>query len=512
MNINHKVVKAATIGILATVAVILTFFSEKSPLLKGYGSDGLYYGHYALTLDTAIKNKQFPYRGFERILGIAIPHIILKVLPISTTPDSVLRIDNQEYLIAKNAIYVYMAYNLVLYFISLFLWHRIVSKIGISLWAYVLSFILLFVNFCNLKQYFYEPVMLDPTTLCYALLLLYVWLNSSVRNLSLVSVLGLFVNTASIYICLLLLFFKRKEVMDQLGNTKTARAMAALAATLIIAISAYYFVYPLCNTLMENETIRPLYPVSVLVTCAVICTVTYQVFFLLKREPVTQTLTSLRWSYTLVYIGLTFGAHYIFSKFSMPEDFTICDDKPHSLYNFFILILRLANSRPAGFFASHFAYFGLTLSFLVLNYKHIVHQTLSNGYGAVLLLFVITILFINTESHQFVIVYPFIIYYIVTNPLYVKLKGWHVSALGLLAVFLSKVWYPINPLDATKYATGNMEDFYALYKFPMQKYFMNLGPWMGNKMYVIHLIAFVVTTWLIYSLHVRLSKNTPVQT
>lgn len=507
MNSNCNIIKASTLFILATLAVVLTFFSEKSPLLGGYGSDGLYYGHYAVTLNKGIASKEFPRRGFERILGMAIPHAILSILPSSPEPDKQLAIDGQTYIISKRAIMVYMVYNLILYFLSLFLWHLIATKANLNIWAYVLSFVLLFVNFSNLKQYFYEPVMLDPTTLCYSLLLLYVWLYGGVRSLLLISVLGLLVNTASAIVCLLLLGFKPTNIYSKDDVKPFALPLALFAASVVIGFSVYYFYRPLCNMLMENETIGQFFFISVFITASAVFAIAYQV---LKHYAVVDVKTiwqNTRVIYALLFVAITFAYRFVSALLSLPQDFTICDDKPHSLYNFFILILRLANSRPAGFLSSHFAYFGITLPFIILNYKHIVRQVLQYGYGATLLLGVMLVLFINTESHQFVIVLPFVVYYIVTNPLYNNLKAWHIGVLTGMALLASKVWFTINPLDPTKYATGNMQDFYALYEFPMQRYFMNLGPWMGNQMYVVHLVLCIAAMVIIYLMQRQLHKG-----
>lgn len=505
--IPQKVAQAAVVTILVITATLLTFFSEKSPLLSGYGSDGLYYGHYAITLQQQLPKHEFPARGFERMFGIAAVNIIASTFNISVVPDSTLVIDKKPYLISHNIVLIYMVYNLLLYFLSLFLWHKIVSRLRLNIWVYILSFILLFINFSNLKQYFYEPVMLDPTTFTFALLLLYAWLYRSAKNLLAVSILALVVNIAAVYVCLVLLAFKREDVHEEVEQKLPAAILASATSLVVAGLSIYYFVYPLCSSLMENETIRPLFAISALAVSTVVFVIAYNVFANVKVPTLSLLAKNIRPLYALFYLAIIIATHAIFNNYAATETLTICDDKPHSLYNFFISILRLANTRPAGFLSAHLAYFGILLPFMLLNGKWIITQFIRNGYGAIAFLGITGVMFLNTESRQFLLMLPFIVYFIISNPLYRKMRPWHTVTIGIVSLGLSKIWLVINPLDPTKYATDNMQDFYDLYKFPMQRYFMNLGPWMSNDMYVVHLITAILCTAGLYLLHKNLEKE-----
>ena len=66
----------------------------------------------------------------------------------------------------------------------------------------------------------------------------------------------------------------------------------------------------------------------------------------------------------------------------------------------------------------------------------------------------------------------------------------------------SKIWLSINPIPEE---SGN------LWEYPMQKYFMNLGPWISNKAYAIHGILVLVLFIILLFRYYRIKKsNKPI--
>ena len=75
----------------------------------------------------------------------------------------------------------------------------------------------------------------------------------------------------------------------------------------------------------------------------------------------------------------------------------------------------------------------------------------------------------------------------------------NVGLFFLCAFAFSKVWWVFDiPADV---------DIAAVSVFPLQKLFMQYGPWMNNDMYVLHGIAVIVLTAIIWAFFIR-SKET----
>ena len=97
---------------------------------------------------------------------------------------------------------------------------------------------------------------------------------------------------------------------------------------------------------------------------------------------------------------------------------------------------------------------------------------------------------ITTESRQLILAFPFVVGIGVKVLDNINWSTTSILLITILCLVVSKIWLPIDtePQDA------------ELLEFPMQSYFMNFGPWMGDEMYVYHAIGFIVLAGLLYLL------------
>lgn len=105
---------------------------------------------------------------------------------------------------------------------------------------------------------------------------------------------------------------------------------------------------------------------------------------------------------------------------------------------------------------------------------------------------------IRSESRTLIAGLPFILYIMVLAMRDVPLKAWQQAAMLGVAEALSKVWFPINE--------GMMTGDFL--QFPMQRYFMHIGPWMSEMGYAINgatVVAVGVAVWAIMRPWKRLS-------
>jgi hypothetical protein len=153
------------------------------------------------------------------------------------------------------------------------------------------------------------------------------------------------------------------------------------------------------------------------------------------------------------------------------------------MWNYFVYILRYSYTRPAGLVAADFAYFGIAFIGVILGWKIICKQAIFYGPGLLILLLIAVVHGLNTESRQMVFVFPLLLMLLSAGLSNYKFRNLEVGFLALLGLVSSKVWYPINPLNSADYPVS----FQSLLYSPLQKYFMNLGPWMNDRNYIIHL-------------------------
>jgi hypothetical protein len=349
--------------------------------------------------------------------------------------------------------------------------------------------------------------MLDPTTFCFGLLILYTWLYKSNFTLFITAILSLVINIASVFFCLIIFSFKKNKFELTANSTTQSIALPLIGTVIIVGSCLWNFYLPLCSFTGENETINYLFPLSLAILAS---TAFFAYYFLLKDVKIYDYRTVIAGFnpvYFVIFIIILFFTQLFFNKYAGSRIDTICDDQPFTIVNYFLATLRLAYSRPGGFFAAHFAYYGLTFCFIIVNFKHIADSIKERGYGAILFSIMAVTMFFNTESRQMIFLLPFAVYFAVTNPVYNNLKFSHVFFILIVALITSKAWFTINPFQNSVYPPLDMKDFTELYNFPMQKYFMNLGPWMGDKMYLVHLCLFALLTFVLFVFQKYLLKH-----
>lgn len=125
----------------------------------------------------------------------------------------------------------------------------------------------------------------------------------------------------------------------------------------------------------------------------------------------------------------------------------------------------------------------------------LIHQ---HGMGLTVVMIVGVVLSINPESRRLINLLPFFVAFTVKA---VESLRWNASRYWLMAglsLLFSKIWLPIN----TRPLEGSPLDF------PLQRYFMNHGPWMSNQMYLIQGSIVLLTAVVFYSLFFR-TPNPP---
>jgi hypothetical protein len=134
----------------------------------------------------------------------------------------------------------------------------------------------------------------------------------------------------------------------------------------------------------------------------------------------------------------------------------------------------------------HVVYLGPIVALALLSWRRIARTAAAWGPAAVITMTVVVAFLPGSESRQWIHLFPFLV--MITMTATQSLWTSKAAAVFLAcALCWSKLWLHIG------YDTAG--DWFA---FPTQKYFMHLGPWASDTMYLVHLGAFAVTAGLLY--------------
>jgi hypothetical protein len=103
---------------------------------------------------------------------------------------------------------------------------------------------------------------------------------------------------------------------------------------------------------------------------------------------------------------------------------------------------------------------------------------------------------VASESRTAIVGLPMIILLCVRTLNDRKITTTGIAAIGMLALLWSKVWFTINQ--------GKMAG--ELLEFPMQRFFMHIGPWMGTQAYLIQLAATMATGLILWTVFRKKEK------
>src|ERR1043165_2255675 len=294
--------------LLVSAGFLLTCCSEKSPLLEGYGSDGAYYGHYTLHMDSVLENHQLPTRLYERILPIYLTHLIFKSMAIEPATERMIHLD-RDWHFNQGVVWAYMWYNFILFLLGAYIWLLITKALRLGIAGTFCSIILLFVNFCNSKQYFYEPVMIDQSTMLCGVIAAYGVVRKNRFLLLLTGLAGLVVNAAiPIYMLMILLlpFTTQDHVQNNRIKPRIAHFAAISMALFVGVVAAYYFFNPLCHPEAgELPTRKELFPLSLIFIMVFTWLGAKQVFEVVPRYNFKELFKRLHWREFLLLAGAT---------------------------------------------------------------------------------------------------------------------------------------------------------------------------------------------------------------
>ncbi len=469
-------------------------WGEIIPINHGEGWDGKTYAAWAKDFKGQILGAGVSEYYAQRIVPSGIVHAGLQALG---------RPLDDAHVVAG-----FQVYNLIMLLIAGITWLLIARKLQFRPAGTWLGFFCLFVNYPILKNNFYDPVLTDTSAFTLGLLLFYFFLVEEWSGFLAITLVGAFTWPTLVYEGLLLyLFPARPQVLptpavSAFVSKYRIPTVVALLATLLIVFMMEHLLFPQGYLAAPISALNRVHPDSVLIQVSLLGA-TYYLFFSLRGALSDSRLfdpgylwRAVAWQ-RLVPAGLL-----LISVKLIVGTLDNGAGTGSTIDQFVHYTLLSALAEPLVFLVAHIVYYGPAVVLLLFFWPRICRLLLSYPLGVRLNVVLALVLGLNSESRFLINIVPIFIVLLVQL---VESLDWTFNKYviwGGLALFASKVWYPIN--TAPLVDDGSYE---ILRQFPLQGYFMNYGPWMSALLYWVQGAVIILAAPLVYWLFVRTPRR-----
>jgi hypothetical protein len=468
------------VALLAVVAIAQATWGERIPLGDGLGWDGRFYSQIARDLPRALFVDRLDEYRLQRVVPPAVIWAVLRLTGMDGDDRTIVRL--------------FTAYNFLLLVGVLFLWEATARRCGISRPGRWLGFLLLFVSFAHLKLVYYYPVLTDTTAFFLGALLLHLYVSSNAVGMWIVLAVGAFTWPSFAALGgLLFLFRPRPGDGEESGGALrpplhlAAAAAAGLAFLAIFVGSGREFDMRLNRVTAVDER---LLPVSLAAALLYLMGGTAGAL----HDPALFRWRSYRESLSIgraaAWVILLAGAAFTIRTFAQGAP-------PLTPGLFLNRTVLQAVTRPGLSLVAHSVYLGVLPLLLVVYWRRCCAAAHRLGLGMTLFLAAFLTLSLNTESRILLHGVPAFVLLAVLATDDVRWPVWGRWLIAAVAVFASKVWFGINH--------GGFHGKEVPSSYPMQYYFMNLGPWIADEMYWLQ-GSLVVAAGLVIALVARRAR------
>jgi hypothetical protein len=456
-------------------------WAERLTAHDGLGWDGQNYAAWARDFFTQIFVVRVSEYYVKRILPSAIVHYGMRVFGVAPTNP--------------NVIIAFDVFNLVLLVLGAYVWGLIADNLRISVRGKWLGFCFLFLNYAILKNNFYHTVLTDTAGFVLGILTFYFYVADRPLGLLAVIVVGGFTwPIVPLFAALLYVLPRRRpdappRPARRRWNVVIAAIAAAGAAAGILLLTGPFMAKMQSAFGGSFRIYRPFLYVSTL------CSAAY-VFFGLKAAADDDALFDLRAALAEVRWKRVAVVAVLFAILKLVTH-SLANGAPEwsSLKSFTAYALIASVSDPLLFFIAHCVYYGPAVLVLAFFWRRFCDRAGQFGLGIRLLVIMTFLPSLQSQSRYGInLVAPlFAILVLLLDE--IGLKRRDVAVLAVLSVAWSKVWFTMN--TGPQVDDGRME---TLLNGTLQRYFMNSGPWMSHRMYLVHLAAAAFTAIVLSAL------------
>ena len=467
------------VGLVALMCLLTTAFRERIGINQGQGWDGMGYVAWAQEFSHHFLAEGITKYYSQRILPSAVVGFVVNLIAKPSVQNTIVGFQVLDCFALVGAAFIWTRISVEM------LWTRVQAWSG---------YLAIFLSFACARHALYYPTLTDPAA--FLLGMIATWGFLTKRPALLWSSLGLSLFTwpaLAPHALLMLLFPRNSETVNAADSAHRASAkrlglvIAVVAAAAYTLLSLHYYRDPLPAPGFDKfvKWIRAdVLTLSAALTAALVGWGTY----VLISQPL-----ALKWRHSgsrnwrrilLMLAGvlclLLLRAWWIHRVGIRGDGPTISE---------FVCQQALESLRgPAWGPVHHIVYFGPIIVIAILLWRKVAQTATNWGVASVATLAVVVAFAPGSESRQWIHLFPFLVAVVVASlPTTWTWKRFVVFA--VIAIGWSKVWLHLgydNP--------GNWLEF------PNQKYFMHLGPWASDKMYLAHLVAALATTAVLYFL------------
>ncbi|WP_017307128.1 hypothetical protein [Spirulina subsalsa] len=393
----------------------------------------------------------------------------------------------------SNIIHGFGILNVLLITLSIYFWCLIAQQLKISSQGKWIGFIAFILNCFILKITPYYPVLTDVAAYCISMAMFYAYLSRRTFWLMGLIVLGTFSWSNLYYFGAILLLFPASEPPHPNPPTATKPALLTAGALTVAGVVYMVILAHSGREIRAEWQIAPLLHSTVYLSITLSASYLFLGLFYLFKSSAFFNLKS--WVSPFNSITLAGKVSFLIFLNTLAQSLVT---EPGNTLSFGLLlefVVWTSMIQPATFFVSHVMYFGLIVWFLVFYWSKISNLINQQGLGLSLCVFIGIILSLASESRYLVNITPLVF------PLVIKVldqQQWTMKQLvgfSLASLLFSKVWLTIGELS------GDYGDF------PMQRYFMNVGPWMYHPMYLVQGVAVALAGVGLYYFYVRKSNH-----
>jgi hypothetical protein len=360
-------------------------------------------------------------------------------------------------------------YNLLLLMATVVVWRGIARAAGLRAAGLWLGFLLLFVNFANLRMPYYYPVLTDTTAFFLGAVLVYFYLRASAVGMLAAMAVGAFSWPSFLAIGGLLYLFPRTP----LGPPRSPRRPWHLV---VGAVAAACFLVQLFLTIIDDVYPRPdaVRPVSLdLLGLSLPLTLAYIVVVaagMLGHANLARLRTYRVPAFRLTsWLMLLLAVRWMVGTLARGSP-------PLDLQGFLWQMTQQSIIEPLLFLVAPAIYFGVVVLVALVCWRRFCRATHDLGVGMTLFMCAILAQNLTTESRQIMHGLAALVLVAVLAIEGARWPRWGGGLIVVLALFGSKVWFGINHHGfCGKSPTST---------YPSQYYFMNLGPWISREMFL----------------------------
>ncbi len=451
-------------------------FGESYPFNEGLCTDGYVYRSFFPDFRNSVF---FDTYYVHRIFPSFLLSVFFKFLSIS--------------LAGKNIYIAFQILNLTSIVTACYFFKQILVLFKISLKNQLFAFALLLLNFGVIKFAFYLPVMTDTFAMMLSTALLYFYLKNNIIGIVTCTILLAFTWPMAYYQGLLLIAFPIC-ILPLVPPLKWQKILIQGISILYVSVLCVFFVF---ISKLDNNTIdffimkidRTLLPISIL-GIVVLYFFFSKLFFNKTLLDKSLFFAKLNYKRLLISIGV-FVLVLLIIQVIHPMS-----TASYSTSQIFSDVTLISLIKPLISIVSDFSYFGIAVCFLILFWSSFCKTLTQMGWGLVAALGMNIFFFgITPESRHLINILPWLIVLLIKAINKYSFKTSFYVVTGLLSFAASKIWLLLNiyssnskiwhSLNVTTDNSSLNIDKNGSLGFPSQLLWMNIGPWMSERMYFV---------------------------